>query len=66
MRNNRYLILASPGGHLTVRRADWFRVCPTDHARKWQVLTYVRAPAGANLDRLLVEAYRDLVRLYEL
>jgi hypothetical protein len=30
------------------------------------VLTYIRPPVGANLDRLLVEAYRDLVRLYEL
>jgi len=66
MRNRRFLILASPQGHLTVRRADWFRRCPTDHVRKWQVLTYIRPPAGANLDRLLVEVYRDLVRLYEL
>jgi hypothetical protein len=66
MRNKRFLIMASPHGHLTVRRADWFRLHPTDHVRKWQVLTYVRPPAGANLDRLLAEAYRDLVRLYEL
>lgn len=66
MRNPRFLILASPHGHLTVRRADWFRLYPTAHVRRWQVLTYVRAPARADLDRLLAEAYRDLVRLYEL
>lgn len=66
MNSRRFLILASPHGHLTVRRADWFRRCPTDHVRRWQVLTYIRPPAGANLNRLLAEAYRDLVRLYEL
>ena len=66
MTSKRFLILVSPRGDLTVRRADWFRLCPNDHVRRWQVLTYVRDRHGRNLDRLLGKAYEHLVRLYQL
>lgn len=66
MTSKRFLILASPHGHLAVRPAGWFRDHPSDHVRKWQVLTYVRAPAGAELDRLLFMAYCHLIRQYGL
>jgi hypothetical protein len=66
MNSRRFLILVSPHGHLTVRRADWFREHPTDHARKWQVLTYIRPPAGAELNPLLFVAYCHLIRQYAL
>lgn len=63
MRNRRFLILISPKGYLTVRRADWFRLCLENHVHRWQVLTYIRPPVAADLDRLLCEAYTHIVRL---
>lgn len=41
--SNRWLILASPQGYLTAKRADHFRRFPDDYTITWQRLTYVRA-----------------------
>jgi len=64
--SNRIIILASPQGHLTMRRADHFRRYPDDHVRHWQRLLSFRLPRGMDVLQVRDRVYGWAIWTYGL
>jgi hypothetical protein len=64
--SNRWLILASPQGHLTARQADYFRSHPASHQAKWQCLLSLRLPRGIHFQQVRERVYSWAITAYGL
>jgi hypothetical protein len=64
--SKRVLVLASPQGQLTMRRADHFRRFPDDYARHWQKLIHFRLKPGDSFTDYRDWVYGWAIHAYEL
>lgn len=64
--SNRWLILASPQGHLTARTADYFRRFPDSPDARWQRLTSIRLPPGMSFPAVKTRVYGWAIWMYGL
>ncbi|HEX3147896.1 MAG TPA: hypothetical protein VHR66_07415 [Gemmataceae bacterium] len=64
--SKRWVILASPQGHLTARPADYFRRWPDSYQSRWQRLTYVRVPRGIKFETVRTQVYGWAIWTYQL